>query len=93
MLLFLFVAVAYFSLIFWIIEYGDRWRAAKIPSTPRIENWRIAFGDQIVGQVYGDPRFEDGEIIVTSSVVRWDHTTGKVYTKNSGYELGKRGND
>jgi hypothetical protein len=35
----------------------------------RLENW-YRLGDRLVGQVYGHPRFEDGELITTSAVLR-----------------------
>jgi hypothetical protein len=60
---------------------------------PRLENWRIGFGDQIIGQVYNDLRFPDGEVIVTSKVVELDPKTGEVRTKNTHYILGKRADE
>lgn len=57
-------------------------------SKPRLENWRVVQSDLLVGQVFDDPRFPDGEVIWTSRVVRLDRDTGKAYTKNTEYLLG-----
>jgi len=59
-------------------------------SKPVLKDWFINDCDQIVGQVYGDSRFEDGEFIITSRVVRLDAETGEVFTKNSEYLLGPK---
>lgn len=62
-------------------------RPAKVP---RLENWRVSYQNQLVGEIYDHPTFEDGTVIVTSRVVRWSNVKNKAYTKNTGYELGKR---
>lgn len=59
-------------------------------SKPRLENWRFIQADLICGQVYDDPRFTDGEVIVTSRVASLDEKTGEATTKNTQYQLGKR---
>lgn len=55
---------------------------------PKLENWRLVGGDQIVGQVFGHPKFEDGTEVWTSRVACLDLESGKAITKNSEYELG-----
>lgn len=63
----------------------------------KLENWSVR-GDSspyippeqrtliLRGEVYGHPRFEDGEVIWTSPIVNVDGRIVK--TKNSEYELG-----
>jgi hypothetical protein len=66
-----------------------------------LENWSIAEepGDVFQapecrrkfaqGNVSGHPRFEDGEHIYTSTIVRHDYPNRTIYTQNSTYRLGK----
>lgn len=64
-------------------EYLNRWER-NIPDLPmRIENWAIVIADEsrsgytppefqsrrVVGNVYGNPAFEDGTIVTTSRIV------------------------
>lgn len=48
-----------------------------------IKNWTI-IGDQLSGEVYGHPRFEDGTKVRTSTIQ-------KVITRNTEYTLEPRG--
>jgi hypothetical protein len=55
---------------------------------PRLEQWYF-FNGYLVGQIFGDERFDDGTQIMTSSV-RWVNVdTGMAETDNSLYSLGK----
>ncbi len=58
---------------------------------PRLENWFVGHNDQIFGEVYDDPRFEDGTAIITTRVVTLDLESGVARTKNSNYILGTPG--
>jgi hypothetical protein len=60
---------------------------------PRLENWYVNNSDCIVGQVYGDPRFEDGTLVITSRVATLDSDANVAVTKNSNYILGTRRDD
>lgn len=55
----------------------------------RLENWYVGDGDVLYGQVFGDPRFSDGDPIRTSRVVEWDSEKRHAVTKNTRYILGK----
>ena len=51
----------------------------------RLEQW-VRLGDLLHGQVYGHPRFTDGERVITSRII---HDMGAVVeTKNTLYLLG-----
>ncbi len=54
----------------------------------KIVNWGVT-GSSICGEVYGNPIFEDGTWIVTSSVSRVVREDGQTvcYTRNSRYVL------
>lgn len=53
----------------------------------RLENWS-RFGEQLVGEVYGHPRFEDGEVVRTSRVLKMDDKVAE--TMNTDYTLGEQ---
>lgn len=44
-----------------------------------IKNWSV-IGDQLTGEVYGHPRFEDGTLVRTSTIQ-------KIITRNTEYTL------
>lgn len=56
----------------------------------KLENWYPVLGLWINGDVYGNPRFEDGDHISTSRVQHLHERDGKLFahTLNSIYELG-----
>ena len=63
------------------------------PKHPRLNNWGL-FRDGLYGEIYDDPRFNDGKIVVTSSLKEGEIPTpgGVVRTMNTTYTLGdKRG--
>jgi hypothetical protein len=51
----------------------------------KLENWFI-IGNKAYGNVYGNPAFEDGELVRTSDIISSED--GVVTTKNSTYVLG-----
>lgn len=65
----------------------------------RLENWSIRTRDSgpytapeclpthLCGEVYGHPRFADGEVIYSSTVIKIEGS--KITTHNSVYTLGK----
>ncbi len=59
----------------------------------KLENWIVLtdlFGEKhLQGDVYGNPRFEDGLNIITSPVQKFDEKEMKVTTKNTVYYLGE----
>lgn len=65
----------------------------------RIENWSIvshtpyaspeADVKYLSGNVYGHPRFQDGEIITTSRLIKMDIPNGLAETVSRLYELGE----
>jgi hypothetical protein len=59
---------------------------------PILQGWRILnFGTCAVaeGNVYGDPRFQDGQLISTSYIKIYSLSEGKINTKNTCYYLGE----
>jgi len=56
---------------------------------PRIEHWYIGPQNQVFGYIYDHPRFKDGEIIKTSSVIEFDFERGKAQTKSMEFILGE----
>lgn len=57
----------------------------------RIENWTI-LDNQLYGEAYGHPRFEDGKKVRTSSIKEvpmMPEEGDKVETQNTIYVLGK----
>lgn len=57
----------------------------------RIENWKI-FDNQLIGDVFGHPRFEDGTAVRTSSILEvpmLPEEGDTVETRNTFYRLGK----
>lgn len=59
---------------------------------PRLEDWRIVnFGTLAVaeGNVFGHPKFKEGEFIRTSYLRAYSLAEGKVTTRNTVYKLGK----
>ena len=62
----------------------ENWSVVAIPDNPYQAPELIRM--RIHGEVYGNPRFTDGELVTTSSVQKIE---GKnIYTLNSVYELG-----
>lgn len=66
--------------------------------TNLLKNWEVKFYDRgdykyitVVGDIYNDvkKRFEDGDCIETSRVVKIDFANGVVETLNSVYHLNK----
>jgi len=55
----------------------------------RLENWYVGANDLLYGEVYDHPKFNDGDPIVTSRVVRFDKETLQAVTMNTNYVLGK----
>ncbi len=70
-------------------EINKREKEIAPKAKGRLENWYVGPADQLIGEVYGDPRFEDGFKIVTTRVVQWDGEKAWAQTKNTKYELGK----
>jgi hypothetical protein len=63
----------------------------KSKRVPRLENWCVHnFGTMAVaeGNVFGDPRFQDGQLISTSYIKQVSYSEGKITTKNNFYYLG-----
>lgn len=56
---------------------------------PRLEDWTLLGNGSLHGKVYGNPRFEDGEYIITSLVQSLDLEGKKAQTRNTEYELGE----
>lgn len=54
----------------------------------KLENWKMVDNDQIRGEIYNSPKFEDGTVVFTSRVVRLDEGSNRAYTLNTEYELG-----
>lgn len=62
----------------------------KEPRTGGIlKNWSIV-EDHLVGAVYGDTNWKDGEIIRTSPIKNMDFETREVTTRNTVYLLGNQ---
>ena len=57
--------------------------------TARLEDWTLLGSGSLHGKVYGNPRFEDGEYILTSQVQTLDLEGKKARTVNTEYELGE----
>lgn len=55
-------------------------------TTPKLEDW-LRLGDRLVGYIYGDNRFADGNRIRTSRVLKIDHQLA--VTAHTTYRLGK----
>ena len=60
----------------------------------RLEHWFVVDDcESIGGNVYGHPRFEDAELVITSEIrdIIESAATGDLYliTKNNVYELGR----
>lgn len=57
-----------------------------------LNNWRLITNEnkhtQVVGNVYGNPNFEDGHLITTSRLIVLDLVNKFIETYNSRYELG-----
>lgn len=53
---------------------------------PKLEDW-LQLGDRLVGFIYGDHRFADGNRIRTSRVLKIDHQIA--VTAHTTYRLGK----
>lgn len=60
-----------------------------ISGRPRLENW-VCLYNQLIGNVYGDPRFADGQVIRTTPLLEIDSFGNYARTHNSEYILGKR---
>jgi hypothetical protein len=52
----------------------------------RLENWYVD-NNRLIGNVYGNPKFVDGDIVQTSKINHW--AKNAVRTLNSTYVLGK----
>jgi hypothetical protein len=59
--------------------------ADVIAPVMRLENWRVD-GDRVRGQVYGNPKFDEGEMVITSPIQLIDGN--RLKTLNSTYVLG-----
>lgn len=58
----------------------------------KLENWFITIWgthSTATGNVYGNPKFKDGDVITTSYLKRYSLSEGKITTKNNTYLLGK----
>jgi len=58
---------------------------------PRLENYvipEVFSNGHAFGEIYDDPRFEDGTFVRTSKVIR--ATEKELVTKNTTYALGKK---
>ncbi len=53
----------------------------------KLENWYI-IGNCCFGEVYGNPKFEDGTFVRTSTIKEYNKERSILQTKNSTYELG-----
>ena len=68
---------------------------------PRLEDWSVIFCsvnlyrapevclDFLVGKIYGDPRFEDGMTVTTSTLQILDAKARIAKTRNTEYQLGE----
>ena len=62
----------------------------------KLENWKLGLNDDneysVIGTIYGDKekKFDDGTLIVSSSIIMIDFEKSVVKTKNSTYKLGKQ---
>lgn len=54
----------------------------------KLEDWAV-FNGRVAGRVFGNPRFKDGESIITSPIVDIDFQTMIVQTKTNTYSLGE----
>jgi hypothetical protein len=59
--------------------------ADVIAPAMRLENWQVD-GDRVRGQVYGNPKFYEGEMVITSPIQSIDGH--RLKTLNSTYVLG-----
>lgn len=71
---------------------------------PLLENWAILnyhikspdstmdfCGENLIGNIFNDLRFDDGESIITSNIIKIDKNYA--YTQNTKYELGEKSDD
>lgn len=59
---------------------------------PTLRNWRVILDAALLGQVYGHENFEDGDWIITSTLVRPpDLATNTAWTQSRLYCLRTRG--
>lgn len=68
---------------------------------PRLEDWSVIFCsvnlyrapevclDFLTGKIYGDPRFEDGMTVTTSTLQILDVKARIAKTRNTEYQLGE----
>lgn len=61
----------------------------------RLENWHLRSNGfdgetRLHGQVYGHPRFKDGDAVITSKLINKDWKNNLVETLNTIYTLGKQ---
>ena len=59
----------------------------KQMSRPKLENWSVA-GNRLVGRVYGHPRYDEGEEVITSPIKEMNLQTGVAVTTSRTYDLG-----
>jgi hypothetical protein len=71
----------------YLVDCGGWVRAGADVIAPvmRLENWRVD-GDRVRGQVYGNPKFDEGEMVITSPIQLIDGN--RLKTLNSTYVLG-----
>jgi len=58
----------------------------------KLDNWcivNVCGSLRAAGRVYGNPKFHDGEEIITSEVLEIDEGCAELETKNSVYILGE----
>jgi len=62
------------------------------PYGGRIENWYVNSLGSVSGKLYNDPmqRWDEGESIVTSYIVKLDEELANLETRNTVYDLGEK---
>jgi len=62
------------------------------PYGGRIENWYVNTLGSVSGNLYNDPmqRWDEGERIVTSYIVKLDEELANLETRNTVYDLGEK---
>jgi hypothetical protein len=65
----------------------EKWQLNPRPMSMRLSS--SVFEGQVIGFVYGNPKFEDGSWVRTSDVVELDPEFKFAKTRNSLYELGE----
>jgi hypothetical protein len=83
-----------------LVEHVEELKAQARPAKKAkrkavLKNWRVRTGSNgiwpvLTGDVYGHPKFQDGEAVVTSPVLRLDIPGGMAETMHTVYLLGDR---